>query len=215
MEDVLQVTYLGHACLKIRLGDYVVVVDPYKDDTVPGLRNLSLEADQLLVSHEHGDHNHREAVSLSKREAPCPFVIETFEAAHDEVGGKKRGMTKMFSLVSKDYKIVFLGDLGEDLPEDLIEAFREADLLFIPVGGYYTIDPVQAKEVAKKLRPQVIIPIHYVTEASGYQVLAPVEDFTSLFDHVSFHLEETFTYEKGVDQGVVVLHQVMQQPKIH
>ena len=50
------------------------------------------------------------------------------------------------------------------------------DILFIPVGGFFTIDAKAATEACNQIKPKVIIPMHYKTER-GLQVLADVEDF--------------------------------------
>ena len=50
------------------------------------------------------------------------------------------------------------------------------DLLLIPVGGYFTIDPKEATRVAEQIQPKVLIPMHYKTEKCGFPI-APVEEF--------------------------------------
>ena len=52
----------------------------------------------------------------------------------------------------------------------------------IPVGGFYTIDAVQAKETALLLSARVILPMHYKTRVNADWPIAPVEAFTSLYD---------------------------------
>ena len=51
-----------------------------------------------------------------------------------------------------------------------------ADVLLIPVGGLFTIDPVQATGVAEQIKPKILIPMHFKTEKCGFSI-APVEDF--------------------------------------
>ena len=57
-----------------------------------------------------------------------------------------------------------------------IEAIGPVDLLFLPVGGRYTIDAVGANKVMGQLHPVVTIPMHYRTGALGFE-LDPVDDF--------------------------------------
>ncbi|GAI63872.1 unnamed protein product, partial [marine sediment metagenome] len=49
-------------------------------------------------------------------------------------------------------------------------------ILFIPVGGYYTIDAKAATEVCNQLKPRVIIPMHYKTE-KGIPNIVGVDEF--------------------------------------
>jgi L-ascorbate metabolism protein UlaG (beta-lactamase superfamily) len=50
------------------------------------------------------------------------------------------------------------------------------DLLFLPVGGRYTIDAVGANKVMSQLHPAVTLPMHYQTRALSFE-LDPVDDF--------------------------------------
>ena len=52
----------------------------------------------------------------------------------------------------------------------------------IPVGGFFTIDAAQAKEIVEELKPRVVIPMHYRGEGFGYDILAPLDDYLSLVE---------------------------------
>ena len=77
-----------------------------------------------------------------------------------------------------------LGDLGCGLTAEQKEQLKGLDALMIPVGGFYTIDAVRAKAIVDELQPKVVIPMHYRSEAFGYDVLGTVDDFTELFELV-------------------------------
>jgi L-ascorbate metabolism protein UlaG (beta-lactamase superfamily) len=51
--------------------------------------------------------------------------------------------------------------LGSDLTEKQLEEIDGVDVLFIPIGGKYTIDGEKAAELARKIEPALIIPMHY------------------------------------------------------
>ena len=50
------------------------------------------------------------------------------------------------------------------------------DLLLIPVGGHFTIDPKEATRVADQIRPKVVIPMHFKTEKVSFPIV-PLEEF--------------------------------------
>ena len=52
-----------------------------------------------------------------------------------------------------------------------------ADVLMIPVGGFYTIEGKTAKAVAEKLQPRVSLPMHYKTAYNADWPIAGPEDF--------------------------------------
>lgn len=88
----MKITWHGHACFSVSHKGYTVVIDPYNADYTVGYPKLRLNADKLLISHEHYGHNCREAVKLSGRpEKDCPFEISTLEVSHDGVCGIMRG----------------------------------------------------------------------------------------------------------------------------
>ena len=59
---------------------------------------------------------------------------------------------------------------------------KPLDVLMIPVGGYYTICPQQAKEIAIALDAKTIIPMHYRGAGIGLENVAYVDDFLALWD---------------------------------
>ena len=52
---------------------------------------------------------------------------------------------------------VHLGDLGQTkLTDEQIEAVGDVDILFVPVGGKYTIDSAGAESIIKDIEPKII-----------------------------------------------------------
>ena len=43
----------------------------------------------------------------------------------------------------------------------MVDALDGVDILMIPVGGFYTVDSVKAKEIITEVEPAIIIPMHY------------------------------------------------------
>lgn len=86
----MKITWLGHSCFTVESQGYRIVLDPYKDGSVPGLAPVRVEADQVLCSHGHGDHCGTEGVSL-RQGRPSPFTVETINTWHDDKEGALRG----------------------------------------------------------------------------------------------------------------------------
>ena len=173
----MKIEYLGHACF--RLGD-CLVVDPYKDGSVPGLPDLSVSGVKVICSHGHADHSGVECVELVPGE--CEFGIVEVPSFHDDVQGALRGPNTIFVISSRETgeKLVHLGDLGHFPDDSQLAAISDADYLLIPVGGYYTIDAEMAVKICEAARPKCIIPMHYRTAKSGYPELATVDEFVKL-----------------------------------
>ncbi|MCC8164199.1 MAG: MBL fold metallo-hydrolase [Lachnospiraceae bacterium] len=182
----MKITWIGHSCFKIEKEDYAIVVDPYEDGSVPGLKPVRENADLVLCSHEHADHNFRGGVTLSGR-TKMPFSIEKVSTWHDEVKGAKRGNNQIFIIDDGENRIAHLGDLGCELMPDQLQKLRNLDAVMIPVGGFYTIDARQAAELVRRLKPRIVIPMHYRSDRDqyGYDVIGTVDEFTELMDSVT------------------------------
>ncbi len=113
-----------------------------------------------MCSHEHRDHNGKEAVTL-RQGMNSPFTVRTIDTWHDDQQGTLRGSNLIHILDDGQFTVAHLGDLGCELMQSQIEELEGLDALLIPVGGYYTIDAVQARAVVEKLRPNITVPMHY------------------------------------------------------
>ena len=173
----MKIEYLGHACFKLNDS---LVIDPYKDGSVPGLPPLRTTANKVICSHEHADHSGRECVEIISGE--CDLDIREIPSWHDDKQGTLRGTNTIFVIRDRNSgeKLVHLGDLGHFPNEEQLAAISNADYLLIPVGGYYTIDAKVAAEICKACEAKCVVPMHYRTAESGYPELATVDEFLKL-----------------------------------
>ena len=104
---------------------------------------------------------------------------------HDSSAGSKRGTNTVRVIETDGVRICHLGDLGHVLTEAQIEAIGRVDVLMIPVGGVYTIDARQAKQVVAQLKPRIVLPMHYKTPWLKVK-LDPVSKFTRGFKRVKY-----------------------------
>ena len=160
----MKITWYAHSCFLVETESGSAVLDPYAPGSVPGLELPELEADLVLCSHEHSDHNYREGVKRSGKEAS--LHIEMLETFHDEKKGALRGPNTIHVLEAEGLRLVHLGDLGHMLSPEQIAALGRVDILLIPVGGYFTIGPDVAAELAERLQPAITVPIFKIFEAS-------------------------------------------------
>ena len=173
----MKIEYLGHACFLV---DGCLLIDPYKDGSVPGLKPLRVSAVKVICSHEHADHSGVECVELV--DGSCDLEIREVPSFHDDVHGALRGSNTIFVITDSDSgeKLVHLGDLGHFPDAEQMAAISDADYLLIPVGGYYTIGAEMAVKICEACRPKCILPMHYRTAESGYPELATVDGFVKL-----------------------------------
>lgn len=182
---MMEITYFGHSCFRIRTKSATVVTDPF-DPAIVGLKYPKVPADIVTISHQHADHNFLEKITGQ------PFVIDgpgeyevkgisVFGVAsfHDEKSGSLRGSNTIYLFEAEDLRICHLGDLGQKLTEGQLNQVNGADVLLIPVGGVYTIDPDQAAAVVGQIEPQIVAPMHYKAKgmSKDFENLATVDEF--------------------------------------
>ena len=197
----MKITWHGHSCFCVESEGYRIVLDPYQ--RVKGYEPLHLTANEVLCSHDHFDHNCREAVTLETG-VPSPFTVDTVAAFHDDQGGRMRGKNTVYILRAEGQTVVHLGDLGDLLTADQIKELRRCDVLLLPVGGTYTVDAQRAKMVADALEPRIIVPMHYRRGALGFENLGTLEDFLSQYPSEQVKLLDENGFDPAEHRGVVV-----------
>ena len=200
----ITIHYLGHACFRLDFGAWRTVLDPYHDGMVPGLPPLRVEAEEVLCSHPHDDHNFTQAVRLSHVRGFAPYEMQTLTVPHDGDGGRRRGMNTIRIFRYGGLRVAHLGDLGRPLTVEEAEALYGVDGMMLPVGGYYTIDAQQARGVVAVTKPRVVIPMHYRQGAQGFTELSELTEFTGLFPEVRFE-RGSLSITQDTPGGVVVL----------
>ncbi len=179
-----EIQYLGHSCFRLRGRDGVVLTDPF--GTQVGYDIGKPTAHIVTISHGHDDHNNIEAVKslrepLFVADGPGEYEVSNVLMTgvgtyHDDKKGEERGRNTVFVIHLDDVVFCHLGDLGHELTAAQVEEIGDVDVLFVPVGGNFTIDATLAATVIGQIEPRIAIPMHYAY-ADGNPLLAPVDKF--------------------------------------
>ncbi len=180
----MELTWLGHACFRLRGKEVSIITDPFGPQLGYALGRVSAQI--VTVSHDHPGHNNAAAVGGDPRVIRGPgeyevqdVLITAVASYHDAERGKRLGRNTIYSLHIDDLAVCHLGDLGHVLTDAQREEIGDVDILLVPVGGKHTLNASQAVEVISQLEPRIIIPMHYATAATEGKVegLDPVEKF--------------------------------------
>jgi L-ascorbate metabolism protein UlaG (beta-lactamase superfamily) len=60
-------------------------------------------------------------------------------------------------------RLYHMGDTGYTSEFQAIKEVFSPDVVFVPIGGHYTMGPREAALAVKVLRPKIAIPMHYAT----------------------------------------------------
>ena len=207
----MRVEWFGQSAFQLSGEQGSVAIDPFGDMAALGrARGLQwdypaiagVEPDLLLITHEHADHNAVEAIdgepAMLRSTAgtlDSPFgEVTAIASEHDDVAGTQRGPNTIFVFTLDGARICHMGDFGQTgLREEQAAAIGELDLLFVPVGGGFTIGAEQASLIAERLSPRWVVPMHYRTPRIGF--LEPVDAFLEKADLVE--LVESNAFETG------------------
>jgi L-ascorbate metabolism protein UlaG (beta-lactamase superfamily) len=182
----MRIKFLGHATFLITTAGKKIVTDPYEPGGFGGAIGygpLEEAADFVTVSHNHADHNsvktvpgNPRVISQAGEETHDGIRFRSLATHHDATRGAERGQNIVWVIEAEGISVCHLGDLGHTLsPEDVL-ALGRINVLLVPVGGTFTIDANGAGEVVKRVRPNIAIPMHYLTPKCGFN-LATVDTF--------------------------------------
>ena len=183
-EFFLYIRWHGHSCFEISDENITLVTDPHDGKSI-GIKPPIVKADIILVSHDHFDHNstrtvegpNSEIIKESKEPSDVSGVaIRSVATCHDDMDGEKRGFNNIFHFKVNGINFCHLGDLGHIIDDPLVEQLKPIDILFIPVGDVFTINAASAWKVLEKLKPRIVIPMHYRVGGLSLSI-KPVDDF--------------------------------------
>jgi L-ascorbate metabolism protein UlaG (beta-lactamase superfamily) len=167
----MEIIWHGHSFFEIKSKEnknqVKIAIDPFSEEI--GLKVPKVEADILLISHNHYDHNNKGAITGNYFLIDGPgeyevkgVFVKAIKSFHDSSEGKERGENLIFKIESEDLKVCHLGDFGQkELSERQLEEIGGVDVLMIPVGGVYTISAKEAIKILEQLEPKITIPMHY------------------------------------------------------
>lgn len=175
--EFMQIIWHGQSCFQIltprNKGEQTsIVIDPFDESL--GLRIPKLEADILLITNNHPDHNNVRAV-LGTHPGVSPFVIsgpgeyeiknvfiQGIPSWYDSAQSKEKEQNTIYTLRVEDLKLCHLGGLGQkELAEEQLDRIGEVDILMIPIGGIFTISAKEAIKIMSQIEPKITIPMHY------------------------------------------------------
>jgi L-ascorbate metabolism protein UlaG (beta-lactamase superfamily) len=220
------VEWLGHSAFRLKAGDAAVVIDPIGDVSRITSRGskwdyppiVNVQADLVLITHDHGDHNGAESIGGSpvllrstagRFDSPFGEVVAV-ASEHDHAAGTERGSNLIFVLDVGGVRVAHFGDYGQRfLREEQITAIGRIDILFISVGGRGTTTAEDAAAIVQELQPRIVVPMHYRTHRVDF--LDSVEPFVELMAHVE-RLDTTTFDPDALPVGLEPLVVVMQAP---
>ncbi len=176
---------LGHSTIKFKKNNKIIYIDPYR------IKEEVNDADIIFITHSHYDHFSEEAILKIKNDNTKIVITEDLYNRTIELGFKEDKIVKVLpnnSYICNDIKFETVPSyntnknfhpktndwVGYILELDNIKYFItgdtditeenkkvNCDVLFLPVGGTFTMDFNEAAELTNTIKPKIVIPIHY------------------------------------------------------
>jgi len=217
----MRVEWYGQSAFHLQGEHAAVAIDPFGDmSALAASRGMQfdyppisgVQADLLLITHEHIDHNCVEAIggapailrsTAGRLESPVGEVI-AIASEHDERAGTQRGPNTIFVFELDGLRVCHFGDFGQrGLRDEQAAAIGQPDLLFLPVGAGPTIGPEQAQLIVERLAPRWVVPMHYRTPRIGF--LDTADHFLAHYAHVERPPESAFDTAKLPSENAPVI----------
>lgn len=166
----MDIQFYGANCVAFSASGVRVVVDDNLADL--GAKSVLKEGDVALFT---GPHAEAKAVAKLVIDSPGEFEVADFSMqgipARSHLDEEKQKTGTMYKLTTKDVSVLVLGHVYPELTDSELEQIGTVDVLVTPVGGNgYTLDPVGALGLIKKIEPKLVIPTHYADKTLQYPV---------------------------------------------
>ncbi|MCJ7616933.1 MAG: MBL fold metallo-hydrolase [Desulfobacterales bacterium] len=172
------IKWLGHSGFAINAHDKIIVIDPFQVKE-------SIPADIILITHSHYDHcSVKDIDKIKKSDTVIVTEAESAKKLSGDVRVVKPGDKITISGVqieaveayntNKAFHPKTNGWLGFIITVDGIRIYHagdtdlipemdkfEVDIALLPVSGTYVMTADEAVEAAKRLKPEIAIPMHF------------------------------------------------------
>ena len=194
----MKIVNLGHASFLLKGNKISVLTDPYRDDSVPGLKMPRVSANYVTCSHDHYDHDAKDLVKVVPTNEQLNY--KSIRVAHDHHNGAHRGLNDMYIFEIDEYRVLHTGDLGCIPVREILEQMKNIDILLAPINGHFTISSEELKAIMDIVKPRVTIPMHYYKKEdnSGY----PDGNQIDVFKKLVGDYQEIDGYELEVNDGL-------------
>lgn len=189
----LKIQWLGHSCF-LFVGDGLrFLVNPFSTvGCTAGYRPVQVEADLVLISSRLLDEGNAEGLPGNPRLLFEPGAyqfrrkqIQGIRMRHDRQGGRRFGINVAWGWTLAGIKILHLGGAAAPITTDQQILMGRPDLLFVPVGGgAKSYNAQEAKQAIETLKPKLVIPTLYRTQAANPDAcdILPIDRFLSAME---------------------------------
>lgn len=165
----MDIQYFGGNAVTITTKKARVIID---DNMVElGKKPIARDGDIVLFTGAHGDVPGARLLIGQPGEYEVAGISVYGFAARGHMDEEKIKTATLYKLLVDDTRFLVTGHVYPELTEKQLEEIGVIDVMIVPVGGNgYTLDPIGALKLIKKVEPKLVIPTHYADDALNYPV---------------------------------------------
>jgi hypothetical protein len=185
----MEIQFYGGNCITLVTKQARIVVDDNLEDL--GGSTVTKAGDILLFTGPHGEPSKAARLYIDQPgEYEIAGIFIYGIAARSHLEEEKTKTATMYKILVDDTSILIVGHIYPELSDVQLETIGMVDIMCVPVGGNgYTLDPVGALKIIKKVEPKLIIPTHY--ESKKFQFPVPQQSLEQALKDLAMEPKET------------------------
>ena len=188
-----KITYYGHSAFLVELDGKKILIDPFLSNPMSPVKPEDVnDVDLVVLTHGHGDHL-GDAITILKnnKNAKIVAIYELANYVGEQIGDPSRaiggniggpmlvdglkialtpathsspyGAPTGVVIIGKEASVYHAGDTGVTMDMKLTGELYKPDIALLPIGGHFTMDPVEAAKAVELVKPKIAIPMHWGT----------------------------------------------------